>query len=206
MAYLKIEVALKGVSKRVYRDFYVKDDILLEEFGIKVLSTFNVQFEHCFLFSLGAKKEYVLPEWLEEYPDFYAGTYKGMKLLDMPRDDKNRFVLEYDTGEGYEFNVTISDEKIDKITSKENMVCIGGRGEGIFENDRYLLTLFLKLNSMEKALAHCSDGEEHYHTPYNTSMDDSSTTKEYFEPLDLDYINERMECDYNSYMDQSSNN
>ena len=72
MKYKKIRVKSMDAPKRFYRVLYVREDLNLFQLGVTILSAFDCQFCHMFMF-FDKKNTYVDRSWIEETPIDFGG-------------------------------------------------------------------------------------------------------------------------------------
>lgn len=175
MEYTKIKVASKDDPRRFYRVIAVAGDPGLYQLGLIIGKSIRCWFEHMFLFRVN-RTVFWPDEACEEYED------EPMSLYNLS-DLGNKFVFEYDTGEGYEFDCTVMKRK---YYDNEDDDCgilakvIEGSGQGIFENDHG--TLWKVLNGTAD-LDRMLDDED-FEAPMN--MEEFETLGDFYEPLDFD--------------------
>ena len=144
--YYKVTVSLKGVSKKVYREFYVLPTVSVYELGIAIVSSFNGVFEHMFFFE--SMEENMIFEdelWLDEECDFtnrFACDYKDVTINYLAKIG-NKIDFIYDTGENYGFKVVIDKERYNFIDDRR-IIINKAKGYGIFEDAHSLLDTFLE--------------------------------------------------------------
>jgi len=142
--YTKIKVASKDDGKRFYRIIGIKGNPDLYTLGAYIGQTIGAWFEHMYLFHVG-KKQYVADSWLEE--GFFSEEYSlgECHLSDLGK----KFVYEYDTGEGWEFDCSVYEKPYiynDEYFEEDgypDCIVIEGKGQGIFENDHGTLCRYL---------------------------------------------------------------
>ena len=95
----------------------------------------------------------------------------------------DKFVYEYDTGEGYEFDCTVLKKKYYDNEDEDSGIIakvIEGTGQGIFENDHGTLWSILDNEAdLENPLE-----EDDIHAPMN--MEEFEKLGDFFKPLDFD--------------------
>lgn len=181
MIYRKITVRFKYFPTRLSRKMYVRADLDLFTLGVAILATLDATFEHYFVFH--DKRKRFVPENFEEFfdenEDFMTNYYFAQL--------SNKFVLEYDTGDGWEFEIKVSERPFD-IRSRKFVHLIDGVGQGIWEDNMRSLYAYLsgELSS--------DDTEENldkgYCLPWNFSNEKYG---DFDQPLDIDEKNESMQ-------------
>lgn len=162
MKYKKIKVRSMDAPKRFYRILYVREDLNLFQLGVTILSAFDCQFCHMFMF-FDKTNTYVDKSCIDEIPSKFEfddeftrdKDYEEYKISDLELGANNTFKLCYDTGENWEFEI--------KIYKAEKDLCetffgklIEGTGASIWEDNHYLFWKFLNggsdaLSDEEKA-------------------------------------------------------
>lgn len=130
MIYRKIRVGLSEYKSRFYRVVLVRADVSLYELGVVLGTALGVEFEHMFMFRSG-KNIYCDPTWIDNDNEY---SYYDKKLKDL---NKN-FKFIYDTGDDWEFDGTINDKEFE-IDSKEIAFLEDGKGQGLWEDNKYNL-------------------------------------------------------------------
>lgn len=142
MHYIKIKASFIEDEKRLYRKLYVRSDISLYELGCVLVEAFYGTFSHYFYFE-DEKRLYYPKCFLNELGEENAVLMSNHNLFDVT------FPLKffYDTGEGYEFNITQDGaEYFDtRYNVKDQTLAffIDGKGLGIFEDDITTLRAYL---------------------------------------------------------------
>ncbi|MCI5670595.1 MAG: hypothetical protein SOR23_06720 [Candidatus Enterosoma sp.] len=135
MTYTKIRMDFyaQPTKNRFYRVVLVKGDPDLFKLSVMLLTAVKSEFEHCFLLHENPKSSYVMAPFMEEpmYGYKYLGYYH---LSDLPE----KFTLEYDTGDGWEFNCTKYKETVD-LNFRRDIIILEGAGYGILEDNIHTL-------------------------------------------------------------------
>ena len=175
MEYTKIKVASKDNPKLFYRVIAVAGDPSLYQLGVIIGKSIRCWFEHMFLFRNKAATY---------WPDMYCEEYDDEPMsLNYLSDLGDKFVYEYDTGEGYEFECTVLKKKYYDNEDEDSGIIakvIEGTGQGIFENDHGTLWSILDNEAdLENPLE-----EDDIHAPMN--MEEFEKLGDFFKPLDFD--------------------
>ncbi len=178
MEFTQIKVSFNDNPKRLNRVIAINGDPDLYELGYIIGKSVNAWFEHCYLFETKKpRKSYVFDSWATG--DFeWDVPLSEYHLSDLP----DTFTYEYDTGERYLFDCKKLKRKITGDYDEDIIAfVVKGIGQGIFENDRGTLSLYLMgridPNSSE-------EGERPWQfLPMNMSFD---TYGDFDKPLDLD--------------------
>ena len=185
MEYTQIRVSSKDDSKRLNRLIAVRGNPNLLELGAIIGSSFNVWFEHCYLFKKHKEKTfYVIDSWVEDDIFGYDVSMTESYLSDL--DDS--FTYEYDTGEGYEFDCKIFKRKLVHIEDKDEeeyplAFVVKGVGQGIFENDHGTFWMYLDGDISPESTG---DEENDIYLPMNMDFEKFG---DFDKPLDLsEYI------------------
>lgn len=182
MLYQKIKVACKDCPKRFYRVMYVREDLNLAQLGYVILHSLNAAFEHSYLFH-GKGCDYLPVTWLEDCYD----NEKDMaecRISDVQLYANNKFILEYDTGECWEFEITVYDEK-KEINDAFFGTNVEAKGAGIWEDAHVDFVAFI-------------NGEE-FECPWN--MPEDSEPEDFDNEIDLEELNAETEVYEESFDD-----
>lgn len=135
MTYTKIRMDFydQPSKNRFYRVVLVKGNPDLFKLSIMLLTAVKSQFEHCFLIQENSDSCYVMAPFMDEpmYGYKYLGNYH---LSDLP----DEFTLEYDTGDGWEFNCKKEKETLE-LDFKRDIMLYEGAGFGILEDNIHTL-------------------------------------------------------------------
>ena len=112
-------VSLEGFNKEIKRKVKVNNDILIESFCRKIITSMNGDLSHCF--SIKRSKEYL------------NQIYNKVELFYLDLKEKQRFKIFYDYGDDWEFNLTLSKISDDYNENKEFEV-LSGKGYGIIDD------------------------------------------------------------------------
>lgn len=141
MEYTRLKITYPGYAKRFYRIIAIKGDPDLPHLGAIIAESMRADFEHCWLFE--TKQASYEPDSWVEYDDEYSDTHPMSRyhLSDLP----DRFAFTYDTGEDYSFNCTRMKKGIVASPDDDPLAFVtDGKGQGIFENDHYTLSRYLR--------------------------------------------------------------
>ena len=187
--YLKIRADFKYTTKgRFYRTFLVREDIDLGELGEFIVDIFGGTLEHFFLYRI--KDEQYLPSsWVDEWyheRGIKVEPFKDKTIKDLPE----RFVFEYDTGDGWAFDCKIYNAITTKTFEDDEDIPTGyvldAKGMGIWEDNIH--TLYAYLNGDIDKNYNQEDEEKGYYKPWNFDIDKYS---EFDDPVDLEELNDR---------------
>lgn len=134
-----------GPKNRFYRVVLVKGNPNLFKLGVALLTSVGATFEHCFLFRVEDESDYdtcyVMANFMEDpIPGYkYLGNYK---LNDLP----NQFILQYDTGDCWDFDCVLEDEVHDLNSHEEDILVLEAVGQGIWEDNSYSLQAYFEGN------------------------------------------------------------
>lgn len=109
MKYRKIEVVYTDCPKRFYRIMYVRSYLNLMQLGYAVLKSLRCEFGHAYLFR-DKDNSYIPEEWLEDVLDGEKALTEAT-LDDVYPFSDNKIIFEYDTGDGWEFEIKIYKEE-----------------------------------------------------------------------------------------------
>jgi hypothetical protein len=135
MKYKKIRLDYTNCEKgRFYRILLVNENLPLSHFGCAVVAAFKGKLGHAFMF--------------ESEGSFYVHeAYLGNGKLSIEdysvRFLENRFRFIYDMGDSWEFIGEIYEET-NEIDSNEEVIMVDGAGQGIWEDNRYILDRYLR--------------------------------------------------------------
>ena len=161
MKYTKIKVAFKEFPKRFYREMYVRSDLSLFKLGVCICCSLGAEFEHYFLFE-DAERQYIPRDFEELWGNNVFMTKYNFK--DIVLDKKNRFTLTYDTGEDYEFVITVLEKDVD-LKRRKPAIILKGSGDRIWEDN--ISTLYAYLSGKLDGDMSESDEENGIYMPWN---------------------------------------
>lgn len=128
---------------------------------------------------------YVMAPFMEtQYERYrYSGNYH---LSDLP----DKFIFEYDTGDGWEFDCKKYKEKV-KIESTKDIILIEGKGQGIWEDNVYTLqALFAGEIDPDSTL---EDEENGIYKPWNFDIDKYG---DFDKPLNIETENKALDKNF----------
>lgn len=181
MIYRKITVRFKDEPKRFYRQMYIRQDLDLFTLGVAILTALGATFEHYFMYIAGRKR--YLPENFEEYDIEEEVFMSNFFLLDLPQ----KFLLEYDTGDGWDFEVSVSPTPY-VIRSREFAMIIKGAGQGIWEDN--ICALYAYFSGRVNGETVAEDEDLGVYPPWNFSIEKYS---DFDNPLDIDALNDTLQ-------------
>ena len=161
MKYTKIKVAFKEFPKRFYREMYVRSDLSLFKLGVCICCSLGAEFEHYFLFE-DAERQYIPRDFEELWGNYVFMTKYNFK--DIVLDKKNRFTLTYDTGEDYEFVITVLESDVE-FKRRKPVIILKGAGDRIWEDN--ISTLYAYLSGQLEGNVSESDEENGFYMPWN---------------------------------------
>ena len=183
MKYTKIRVAFKEFPKRFYREMYVRSDLSLFKLGVCICCSLGAEFEHYFLFE-DAERQYVPRDFEELWGNNVFMTKYNFK--DIVLDKKNRFTLTYDTGEDYEFVITVLEKDVD-LKRRKPAIILKGSGDRIWEDN--ISTLYAYLSGELDGELFENDEENGIYMPWNVY--EGYKLKDFDRPFDVkadDYL------------------
>lgn len=183
MKYTKIRVAFKEFPKRFYREMYVRSDLSLFKLGVCICCSLGAEFEHYFLFE-DAERQYLPRDFEELWGNNVFMTKYNFK--DIVLDKKNRFTLTYDTGEDYEFIITVLENDVD-LKRRKPAIILKGAGDRIWEDN--ISTLYAYLSGELDAELSENDEENGIYMPWNVYK--GYKLKDFDRPFDVktaDYL------------------
>lgn len=178
MRYRTLRVTYKDFPKRLNRTLVVREDLDLFTLGLVILHALQATFEHYFYFK--SKTQTFLPENFTELSGENPVFMTNYHLLDLGES----FTLIYDTGDWYEFKITVA-KKPEIIRSRKYGFVRKGAGAGIFEDNRYNLDRYF--SDEISGETHKNDDENAVYMPWNIPL---ASYGEYDLPLDIEMINE----------------
>ena len=177
MRYTKIKMEFKGYEDRFYRVVAIKGNPDLFKLCVYLLTAVGSTFEHCFLINL-SDTSFVMAHFMEEPMHGYK------HLMNYNLDDLvEQFELEYDTGDGWDFNCEVLDETIE-INSTKDIILLEGKGQGIWEDNIYSLWQYLD-GKIDKDFNE-EDPEKGIYKPWNFDIKKYS---DFDLPLNIEKIN-----------------
>ena len=159
MKYRKMRVCLSGYKSRFYRVVLVREDVSVYELGVVLGTALGAEFEHMFMFR-SDKASFCDPTWIDGDNEY---SYYDKKLNDLGK----KFKFIYDTGEDWEVDVTVN-EKEYEIDSSDIAFLEDGKGQGIWEDNKYNLMRYLDGELDPDA---DEDEEEGIFLPWNYDID-----------------------------------
>ena len=183
MLYRKVKVSCTMAKDRLYRVFYVPQDLNLESFADLIQIMFRAEFEHLYCFRAG-KVRYVTEQELENMMG-YPELMKNYSVSDLGPS----FKFFYDYGDGWEFDVRVF--KAEKEFAGDRVLVMkDGKGMGLFEDN---IHTFSALIAGAASPGMRKDNEiKGFFMPWNLEM---KRLGDFDKPLDLEaeeaYINER---------------
>ena len=183
MKYTKIRVAFKEFPKRFYREMYVRSDLSLFKLGVCICCSLGAEFEHYFLFE-DAERQYVPRDFEELWGNNVFMTKYNFK--DIVLDKKNRFTLTYDTGEDYEFVITVLESDVE-LKRRKPAIILKGAGDRIWEDN--ISTLYAYLSGELDGELFENDEENGIYMPWNVY--EGYKLKDFDRPFDVkadDYL------------------
>ena len=177
MKYTKIKVAFKEFPKRFYREMYVRSDLSLFKLGVCICCSLGAEFEHQFLFE-DAERQYLPRDFEETWGNSVFMTKYGLK--DIVLDKKNRFTLTYDTGEDYEFVITVLEKDVE-LKRRKPAIILKGAGDRIWEDN--ISTLYAYLSGELDGEISESDEENGIYMPWNVY--EGYKLKDFDSPFDV---------------------
>ena len=183
MKYTKIRVAFKEFPKRFYREMYVRSDLSLFKLGVCICCSLGAEFEHYFLFE-DAERQYVPRDFEELWGNNVFMPKYNFK--DIVLDKKNRFKLTYDTGEDYEFVITVLESDVE-LKRRKPAIILKGAGDRIWEDN--ISTLYAYLSGELDGELFENDEENGIYMPWNVY--EGYKLKDFDRPFDVkaaDYL------------------
>lgn len=126
---IEMKVSLKGFDKEINRIIAVNDDMALKKFCEAVIESMNGWLEHLYILTHN-KIEYMSSGF--DARDFDAVSIGTKKLSYLELQEKDKLLLEYDTGDGWEFKIQV--KKVNNGYKEKNFTILSGKGKGIIEN------------------------------------------------------------------------
>lgn len=189
MKYKKIRVKSVDAPKRFYRLLYVREDLNLFQLGVTILSAFDCQFYHMFMF-FDKKNTYVDKSWLDEslidfgFNNLFSKEkdYEKYKISDLELGANNTFTLCYDTGDSWEFEIKIYKTEKDLCENSFGRL-IEGAGATIWEDNRQLFWKYLDCGS---------DAISVKEKAFLLKMV-SVNVEQFDDPIDIEYLNKKID-------------
>jgi hypothetical protein len=188
MEYRRIRISYKEAKDRFYRVLDIRNDLNLVYSGVIFATALNCEFEHDFMFRCN-RQGYVPDSLMSgDYDRWAAMKDCCLKDLDLS------FEYEYDTGDGWEF-----DCETESVFEKDDVTfayLIEGKGQGIWEDNRYSLDMYLEGKVSPKDSY--SENDEMIQLPWNFEDScfgdfdeyDAEEEKQFFEASYLMDIND----------------
>lgn len=153
MLYYKLKISLQDYEEKLNRTILFKYDNDLDELAFTVLSIFNTMAYHLYMFK-DEKDKFECEISLmaaEENGDSDTGFYTYGVTIDQLELRDNKFIMIYDFGESYTFEIEILGQVELKEIYRIPRV-VDGVGYGIVEDGRWLLEDYLDGKPLEYPL------------------------------------------------------
>ena len=181
MEFTKIKICSRDDAKRFYRILAVREDIDLCDLGAVIGLSINCWFEHVYYFKCRSKDVCYVPDvWMK---DTWTDIDHPMSKATID-DLTEKFIYEYDMGEGWEFDCRILKTKYKaEFNTKDAPLgfVIEGKGAGIFENDHHTFWRYLA-GEIDPNISEDNENERIY-MPMNMEFE---TLGDFDKPLDLE--------------------
>lgn len=192
MKYLKLRLDFKYAEKgRFYRVVLVRRGLSLRTLGCYLVEALGGTLEHMFLY-WDKNIQYIDESRMDEDSIFGSihsiieRDYTKYTIDDLPQ----HFEFDYDTGDGYDFNVTkykreveLDDEEYEDIP----LVILEGKGQGIWED--HIGTLYALFNGELDPNSIDPNEEEGYYPPWNYKIEKYG---DFDNELNIEEENERL--------------
>lgn len=143
--YRKIKVSCVECPKRFYRIMYVRNDLNLFQIGVGILISLQAEFDHMFLFR-DKKFSYMDASWIANAfsPRYSVLDYTKVHLSDLTLNASNEFMLEYDTGDGWDFTIKLY-KAVKQFGAEEERygIVTEAKGDRIWEDYHYAFDEYL---------------------------------------------------------------
>lgn len=153
-SYYRLRVALRGCPTLFYRVLLVKEDVTLEALGALIAAAVGAPFEHQYVFR--DKNYYYVPnDWLGSTEDPKDRDLATSLLRDTVMFAGRRLFFEYDTGDSWDFDITVGLTMVEKdhdphYPEEEPGYCLAGKGAQIFEDHHYGFDRFIEGKRLKK--------------------------------------------------------
>lgn len=158
MRFKTLKVSYTDYPERLNRVVAIRPETNLLDLAHALGFCLEIEFEHLFEFVDANKHYQVNPNHADDIftPSLELIDIKTKKLEDM----SNKFVFAYDFGDNYEFSCERLEDTEIELEEDDNldpliMVCLSGKGAGIFEDNKYELDQYLEGNINPKKI--CED-------------------------------------------------
>ncbi len=126
---IEMKVSLKEFEKEINRIVVVNDDMTIRKFCEAVVESMNGWLEHLYILTHNKMKYMSKGFDIDELSGIAMGT-KKLSYLKLKQKDK--LLLEYDTGDGWEFKIQVT--KINDGYKEKDFSILSGKGKGIIED------------------------------------------------------------------------
>ncbi|MCI9586162.1 MAG: plasmid pRiA4b ORF-3 family protein [Bacilli bacterium] len=126
---IEMNINLDGFEKEINRVITVNDDISLKDFCEAIIESMNGLLEHLYILTHD-KINYMSNGFDARRFDEEPIGEKQLSYLKLKENDKMN--LEYDTGDGWNFNIEVT--KISEGKKEKTFTVLEGKGKGIIEN------------------------------------------------------------------------
>ena len=132
MKYYEIRVTLNDLKKRIYRKIRIRADITINKFCEIVILSMNGDLTH--LYQLNCNNCTYMPDCYGEYSYEDDVVYmKNKKISSLKLQKGDKFSLDYDFGDDWQFNITVS-KVVEDTNFNKPFEVINGKGLGIIED------------------------------------------------------------------------
>ena len=190
MLYKELNVYYNEKPERFNRALYVREDIGLRELGCVLLTALRAEFEHLFMFTIregNTTTDYVSRILMDDPLDNYV-CMNDFHLSDLG----STFSFVYDTGDFWDFSCEVSSE-LKEIDGEKYAYLLDGTGQGIWEDNRYSLTMYL--SGLVPPERDYEDDEEGIYLPWNLPAEKFG---DFDLPLDMQKETDRFDTTLNT--------
>lgn len=183
--YYKIRADFKFANRgRFYRTFLVREDFNLDELGEFMVVIFGGSMEHLFMYRIKGM-DLIPSSWVGDLESPERNSYKENTVKDLPE----RFIFEYDMGDGWDFDCRIYKKTVIKTFDDNENIAAGfvldAKGMGIWEDNIGTLYAYLAGEIDENF-----DGEDEERGIYKPWNFDINKYSEFDDPVDIATLND----------------
>lgn len=161
MIYKKVKLEFNDAKERLSRTLLIKENTNLVVVGAIFCSALRTAFEHNYYF-IKNKKNYSPDAFIKEGP---SGLFDDFPMKKFTLKDLGAsFTFIYDSGDYWDFDCKVSKKDVE-VKGNKLAYLIDGKGQGIWEDNKYSLMAYI--NGEIDAKSNMHDEKNGYSLPWN---------------------------------------